>query len=470
MTGPWTLTFPADLAAQLHAHLFPGDSDEHGAVIGAAVARTPHGTRLLARDILIAEDGVSYVEGRRSHRTLSAAFVREAILHCREQGLVYLAVHNHGGSDRAGFSPVDLASHRRGYPTLVDINLGMPVGALVFAENAMAGELYLADGSVERISHAVVLEGVRRELRSNPRKARPSASAFDRQSRLFGDVGQEILGELQVAIIGAGGVGSVLVELLARLGVGRFIIVDPDVVEVSNLSRLIGAHPTDAGGGISSIGRRSRKRPLRKVDLASRVIASANPDAQIVRLYADLQDPAVATQLIGCDYLFLAADSMQARLVFNALVHQYLIPGVQLGAKVSLDMQTGRVLDAFSVIRPVLPGVGCLWCNELISPGGLQAESIGEDERQGQHYIDDPVVIVPSVVTLNSVAAAHAADDFLFWAVGLATDPSRDYLVTQPRNRSVRFVMPRRDPNCSECSRVGRFARGDNLRLPTRQS
>ena len=103
VTGPWTLTFPADLAAQLQAHLFPGDSDEHGAVVGAAVARTPHGIRLLARDILIAEDGVSYVEGWRSHRTLSAAFVREAILHCREQGLVYLAVHNHGGSDRAGF-------------------------------------------------------------------------------------------------------------------------------------------------------------------------------------------------------------------------------------------------------------------------------------------------------------------------------------------------------------------------------
>lgn len=36
----------------------------------------------------------------------------------------------------------------------------------------------------------------------------------------------------------------------------------------------------------------------------------------------------------ACDYLFLAADSMRARLVFNALVHQYLIPGVQLGSKI----------------------------------------------------------------------------------------------------------------------------------------
>jgi len=52
---------------------------------------------------------------------------------CREQQLVYLAVHNHGGTDRVGFSRVDLASHERGYPTLLDLTQGVPVGALVFA-------------------------------------------------------------------------------------------------------------------------------------------------------------------------------------------------------------------------------------------------------------------------------------------------------------------------------------------------
>ena len=48
---------------------------------------------------------------------------------------------------------------------------------------------------------------------------------------------------------------------------------------------------------------------------------------------------------IDCDYLFLAADSMQARLVLNALVHQYLIPGAPLDAKVTVDSETGDILD-----------------------------------------------------------------------------------------------------------------------------
>lgn len=40
MTGPWTLRMSADMAATLRKHLFPGDGDEHGAVIGASVVTT----------------------------------------------------------------------------------------------------------------------------------------------------------------------------------------------------------------------------------------------------------------------------------------------------------------------------------------------------------------------------------------------------------------------------------------------
>src|SRR5215217_3063956 len=99
MSTRWTLRMPAELAGQLDAHLFPGDGDEHGAVIGAAVVSTDRGHRLLARRLFLAEDGVDYVPGERGYRMLTAAFVRDSALDCAEEGLAYLAIHCHGGRD-----------------------------------------------------------------------------------------------------------------------------------------------------------------------------------------------------------------------------------------------------------------------------------------------------------------------------------------------------------------------------------
>ena len=48
-------------------------------------------------------------------------------------------------------------------------------------------------------------------------------------------------------------------------------------------------------------------------------------------------DESIAMLLKDVDFLFLASDTIQSRLVFNALVQQSLIPGAQVGAKVSVS-------------------------------------------------------------------------------------------------------------------------------------
>lgn len=106
----------------------------------------------------------------------------------------------------------------------------------------------------------------------------------------------------------------------------------------------------------------------------------------------------VAQLLIDCDYLVLAADSAQARLMVNAVVHQYLIPGVQIGAKIQLG-DGGTILDVFSLVRPMNPGEGCLWCNQLISPTRLQEEALTPAQRRLQRYVADEEVHAPSVIT-----------------------------------------------------------------------
>ena len=209
---------------------------------------------------------------------------------------------------------------------------------------------------------------------------------------------------------------------------------------------------------------------MRKVDLARRNILRANPTARVDVVPTDFLDPDAAYRLVDCDYLFLSADTMRARLLFNAIVHQYLIPGVQVGAKIVNDKETGAVRNVFAVARPVTPESGCLWCNGLINPAKLRAESLPEGERHDQAYVDDPAVVAPSVITLNALATAQAANDFLFYMTGLAApNASRAYLRFQPATRVVWSDEPRADRDCIECGHVpaSRFARGDGKRLPT---
>jgi hypothetical protein len=68
-----------------------------------------------------------------------------------------------------------------------------------------------------------------------------------------------------------------------------------------------------------------------------------------------------------------------------------------------------------------MPGIGCLWCNGLISPARLQEEALTETERRGQRYIEESNIQAPSVITLNAVACAHAVDDYLFSLSGMLT-------------------------------------------------
>jgi len=162
---------------------------------------------------------------------------------------------------------------------------------------------------------------------------------------------------------------------------------------------------------------------------------------------------------------------MQARLVFNAIVQQYLIPGAQLGAKAMVDDKTGELQQVFSVVRPVGPGAGCLWCSGLISSSRLQQEAETAEERRVQRYVDDPLVVAPSVITLNAVAAAHATNDFLFAVTGLTRPRAESaYARFSALERKLWWDQPVNDPECLECGLrpESRRARGGEWDLPTR--
>ena len=461
------MRLPDVIHQDLRHHLFRTDGDEHGGVLAASALETDRGIRLLARRWMPAVDGVDYVPSERGWRMLTADFVLRCARQCATEGLAYLAVHNHPGTDRVAFSGVDMESHRKGYPALLDILDGPPVGALVFSDQAVAGDIWLSANRQLELDSTTIVGRSQQVLRPFPRRPVSTGAMYDRQVQLFGDSGQQVLADQKVAIVGVGGAGSLLNEYLARLGVGHLIAIDDDRISESNFPRLVGAKPSDLGPRWlpERIARTVARRPMRKVRIAERVAREANPRVRYEAVGGDVADSDIAERLIDCDAILLAADTMRARLVVNAICHQYLVPVWQVGAKVVSDETTGDVEDVFTVVRQIVPGTTCMWCNQIISPTRLAEESATPEQREAQRYV--PEVTAPSVITLNAVAAAHAASDYQFSTVGpLDLGDAVEWTKHRPHETKPVVEIPRRDDSCPEC--VDRLGMGPLKNLPVR--
>ena len=95
---------------------------------------------------------------------------------------------------------------------------------------------------------------------------------FSRTELLIGKEGIDKLSQSKVAVFGIGGVGSFVVEGLARAGIGNFILVDDDKVCLTNLNRQILATTSTVG------------KP--KVEVAKQRILDINPKANVEIFYA----------------------------------------------------------------------------------------------------------------------------------------------------------------------------------------
>jgi hypothetical protein len=462
------LVFPQVIYDELVDHLFCDDGAEHAAILLAGWHQTSSVHRLLVREAILAREPDDHRVGDSGHLALQPSFIRRAIKKCRDERLVYLSVHNHGGKGHVAFSVVDLASHERGYPALLDIAAGMPVGAVVMAEGAVEVDLWLPGGSRIALDRAEVIgetrtlyysSAQRRREAESPGVSVESSPSHARQELFLGIAGQRVLKGARVAVIGLGGVGSLIVELIARLGVGQLLLIDPDRIEPSNFSRITGAMAGDVASNTF------------KTDIAARISRQANPDIEVSTVKADVAELSVARRLLESDYIFLAADSMRARLLANAIAQQYFIPVVQMGTKISIDPDGGAVTGANSFVRHVGPGVGCLICNGLIDLVELSEEWKTDRERSEQRY--GTQIANPSVITMNAVCAAHAANDFLMFLVGLAHQVNRaPYRRFEHLTGTAKHTYPRRDATCVECAPTSgsRFGMGDARPLPCSDS
>jgi molybdopterin/thiamine biosynthesis adenylyltransferase len=117
--------------------------------------------------------------------------------------------------------------------------------------------------------------------------------------RHVGGEGQERLGRARVLVIGAGGLGSPLVQYLAAAGVGEIGIVDDDVVSLSNLQRQV-LH------GTPDLGRR-------KIDSAADAVARLNPHVRVTPIARRLDAENGREIVAGWDVVADGSDNFETR-------------------------------------------------------------------------------------------------------------------------------------------------------------
>lgn len=263
---------------------------------------------------------------------------------------------------------------------------------------------------------------------------------FKRQILAFGDEGQRNLVSTRVGIVGLGGLGSHISQALAYLGVRSFVLVDDDVVEVTNLNRLIGAAQGDLG--------------MPKVSIASRTILTIAPDASVQILQRSLRSPEAFAALCECNVIFGCLDNDGARLILTEMAAAYSIPLIDSASEIGLgengkpDFWGGRVLFA-------LAGLHCAVCAGQVDLEVARQElETGPEKqfRQNHGYGLGEHVPAPAVVSLNGVIANLAVTEFLVFVTGLR-EPA--YLLTYKAERGV--VTLNTDPpseNCYVCNSV----------------
>lgn len=462
----WSLTIAEHHYRALHEWLVRTDQDEHAAFLLCGIASVGDDYRFLVREVVPVADEDFTLDPSGGHYRVAASAVARAGRLASDAGLSVVWTHSHPLQQAATFSRQDLKTHGRAAEALGAIT-GQPVGAVVLGLTGGVGVVSPQPDDPERLptelSNIRVIGRRIRDLDGSDETTGGSFSEdrFARQVQLFGAAGQALLRRLKVGIIGLGGGGSLLAQMLAHLGVGTVLLLDFDYVDESNLSRIVGSTSTDA------------ERATAKVEVAARLITRTDRRVHVIKSRGDIRYQDDARDLTDCDFLFLATDTLFARFAFNVLCHQYLIPGMQVGAKVSSDPETGPVVHVTA--RPVGPGIGCMTCAGAIPPDQLREEQLSDEERRAQRYIDTPdddvAVTEASVITLNSIATSLATTDFLLMFTGLLIEDPLDGLVYYPRERSLRHRSVATKPGCVVCDATAASsvsARGDGWPLPLR--
>ena len=432
---------------KLRAALFTADGRENAGVLlcGRASAGKEF---LLVRDFWTVRDN-QYLMRSNDQLEIAPSFYNDIVSRSLRENLSPILVHSHPSIADAWFSLADDRGDLRLLTVLNSLLPNLHPASMVVSEQSAAARR-LQEGHFEPFQSIEVLGAASQKIQEGESTAEAEDAAhhsFDRQIRAIGEVGHNTITHLKIAIVGVGGIGSLVAEQLARLGVQDVLVVDDDHIEDVNLNRQYGSKRESIGQSKAAV----MQQHMRSLGSAAAVGISDSALRQSTLM-----------RLRDRDVIFACVDNDRTRALLNRFAHQYLVPVIDHGTR--LDGRTGTISAASGRVTLVGSGMTCLRCSHHLNPARIQAESMTADERkslQKEGYImgiDEPA---PAVISLNSVVASLGVTAAINMFAGLTGGAQPTSQIYDATRGNIFTVAPVHDPMCDVCSDQGVKAIGD---------
>jgi hypothetical protein len=291
------------------------------------------------------------------------------------------------------------------------------------------------------------------------------ANEQDSTIQLWGKTDQATLADLRVGIVGCGGVGSILSEHLARLGVGELVFVDFDRLEEANFNRAQGARRIDV--------RQERLKTEVAERVARRSATAKNFETHVVDGSVVDDDPeyAAVPKLLDCDVILSGVDAARPRQVLGAVARAHCIPVIDGGSLLHADNEGALEPEAKVETAVAGPGWPCFSCQRVWTQEDVDYEAENPEFRGERGYVpngvdpedDDETARDPSVIGVNAMVAGLMQRRFLAIVLSSA-DGVEGTLRLQIRDVEANWhTQWGCEPDCNACA-VGVGDRGE---LPT---
>jgi len=394
-----TLAISAADHTKLHAHLFPGDGLEAAAILICGRAGRL-GQRLCVSSVI----PIPYeacCERTPVRLEWPGDYLDDAIEAADEIAGTIMLTHSHPGGF-FGFSGLDDDSDQIVIPSLTygSADETIPHGsAIMVPDGTMKVRLYENASNCREVSRVWRLG--------------PTMEEISRRSALsglpFSSSMTTALSSMTACVVGASGTGSPTIEMLARMGFARIVIVEFDKVEQRNLNRILNSTFADAMSGTL------------KVDVMERGARAHRPEIKIVRIAAPISDESAIIAASEADVLFCCVDTMEGRLYCDLISEACLIPFIDMGVMIPTrkGLDKIEVADVIARIDYVYPGGATLRDRGEITGEGLREEDmlLTDPEAYARNlqegYIRGMAEEAPSVIALNMHASSLAVMDFI---------------------------------------------------------
>lgn len=406
----------------LKEHLLPADGKEAVAVALCGRYFDGHEHILMVHDLtLIPHNECSNREN--DILCWSTEKIRHYFERISQSDFAILKIHSHpGGYDN--FSDTDDRSDHEFFDSAFGwaTTSNPHASAIMLPDGKVFGRCFFSDLHYEPIDR-ILVSGDTIELFTNNDYSNVPAFA-ERNVQAFGEKTHQILNKLSAAVVGCSGTGSPIVEQLVRLGIGKIVLIDPDVLEEKNLNRIINATKSDA------------EIHLPKVSVLSTAINRIDLGTQVQEYQVNLYDNIEALKAIAkSDIVFGCMDSVDGRYLLNQLSTFYLLPYFDLGVRLEAD-GTGGIEQICGTVHYIQPGKSSLISRGLYTMEDVRAAGqyrknpeVYEDLKKNA-YIKNVNVNRPAVISINMQIASHAILDLLNRLHSFKTEAPASYAMS----------------------------------------